>query len=297
MEKWRIVNAPQPTSQTSASSAQTESTTTETSTASTQTQPSVSTFSEPRDFDEDKGNAAFFLSSVTDVAEKLMKSESYKTQDSENNGDETLYMRSWYNDRYFMFCYYANRPRPVASFRTYSPEFTFAGGIKVGSSSSEIWDLFDYVADCAEWNTEQDTLYINVGLDEANIHITDGKVDYIEYNHFFAEYTHKMSNLLCLYKGDLYSASITANGRLNVRSAPGTHGDVLFQVQNQNNLLFVDKSSATYDSGGNRWYRVRFVHNYDAKTIASVNEAYVMGKYINIKPLTYGERETLTNIF
>ena len=239
-------------------------------------------------------NADTFIGSVRDVAIKLMNTESYKTQDSEDNGDENISMRSWYNDRYFMFCYYDGRPNPIASFRASSPEFTFAGGIEVGSFLADIRDFF---GDFGSWSTTQDTFDISEGTATVNLHITDGRIDYIEYNNLFAEYTHKMSNLLCLYRGDIYSASITANGRLNVRSSPGTHSIVLFQVQSQNNLLFVDKSSSVRDGSGNMWYRVRFVHDYGANTIGSVNEAYVMGKYINIKPLTYEERRTLTSIF
>ena len=297
LEKCRIVNALQAASQASTPSVKTESTGTKTSTASTQpkpqSQPSASSLSKPRNFNEAKGNASDFLASVEEIAEKLMKTESYNTQDSENNGDETLYMRSWYNDRYFMLCYYANRPRPVATFRTYSPEFTFAGGIKVGSSFSEIRGLF---GDFSSWSTETDTLDINVDLSEANIHITNGKIDYIEYNHLLAEYTHKMSNLLCLYRGDIYSAGITANGRLNIRDSNGTHGNILFQVTNQNNILFVDNSPKR-DSNGNGWYRVRFVYNKSANTISSVNEGYVMGKYINVEPLGYEDRQSLITAF
>lgn len=198
-------------------------------------------------------------------------------------------MRAWYNEKYFMFCYYANRPRPVASFRTYSPEFTFVGGIKVGSSFSEIRDLF---GGFSEWNAEDNTLCVNEGNTEAHIHVTNGRVDYIEYNHLLAEYTHKMSNLLCLYRGDIYSAGITANGRLNVRDSNGTHGNILFQVTKQNNILFVDTSSPTDDSG-NRWRRVRFIYDKSTNTISSVNEGYVMGKYINVEPLDYGDRQSL----
>ena len=77
--------------------------------------------------------------------------------DEYRNESETIYMRSWYNDRFFMFANYVNSPCPVACFRTYSPEFTFAGGIKVGSSFSEIRDLF---GDFGSWSAETDTLLI-----------------------------------------------------------------------------------------------------------------------------------------
>ncbi|MBR0079940.1 MAG: SEL1-like repeat protein [Synergistaceae bacterium] len=261
------------------------------------------TLQKPRTFDAAKGNAATFLTSIEDVAEKLMNTESYKTQDIEvipadeyRNESETVYMRAWHNERYFMFCNYANSPRPVACFRTTSPEFTFAGGIKVGTSFNSIRDLF---GDFGSWNADSNTLYINVASIEASVHITDGRVDYIEYSYLGAEYTHKMSNLLFLYRGDIYSASITteSNSKLNVRSAPDTHSEVLFQVLKNNNILFIDNSSGVIGNGGNKWYRVRFVYDDSANTISSVNEAYVYGKYINIMPLTYGERESLINAF
>ena len=269
----------------------------ERSSSQTPTQPTKTetahTLQKPRTFDAAKGNAAAFIGSVQDVAEKLMKTEAYKTQDSENNGDENLYMRSWYNDRYFMFGYYANTSRTVASFRTTSPEFIFAGGIKVGTSFNSIRDLF---GDFSSWSADSNTFNVNVDMGEVNIHINEDKVDYIEYNNLFAEYTHKMSNLLCLYRGDIYSAGITANGRLNIRDSNGTHGNILFQVTNQNNILFVDNSPKR-DSNGNGWYRVRFVYNKSANTISSVNEGYVMGKYINVEPLGYEDRQSLITAF
>ena len=259
------------------------------------------TLQKPRTFDAAKGNAATFLSSIEDVAEKLMNTESYKTQDIEvmpadeyRNESETVYMRAWHNERYFMFCNYANSPRPVACFRTTSPEFTFAGGIKVGTSFNSIRDLFG-----DSWDADSNILYINVDSSEASIHIHDGRVDYIEYSYLGAEYTHQMMNLLYLYRDEIYSASITmeTNSKLNVRSAPDTHSEVLFQVLKNNNLLFIENSSGVIGNGGNKWYRVRFVYDDSAKTISSVNEAYVYGKYINIMPLTYGERESLINAF
>lgn len=192
-----------------------------------------------------------------------------------------------------MFCYYVNSSRPIASFRTYSPEFIFAGGIKVGSSFSEIRDLF---GDFSSWNAEDNTLTVKEGTSEANIHITNGKIDYIEYNNLFAGYTNKMSNLLCLYRGDIYSAGITANGRLNIRDSNGTHGNILFQVTKQNNILLVD-TSPKRDSNGNRWYRVRFVYDKSADTMSSVNEGCVMGKYINVDPLGYRDRQSLITVF
>ena len=273
-----------------------KSQTSTTSTASTQPKlvqsKSVQSLSEPNNFDEAKGNASKFLVSIHEIAEKLMKTETYKTfQDIENNGDETLYMRSWYNDRYFMLCYDDTRqrptPNPVATFRIYSPEFTFVGGIKVGSYLPDP----DFFGDLSEWNAEDNTLTVNEGSDEANIHITNDKIDYIEYNNLLAEYTHKMSNLLCLYRGDIYSAFITANGRLNIRDSNGTHGNILFQVTKQNNILFVDKDSS------NGWYRVRFVYDKSANTVSSVNEGYVMGKYINVEPLGYEDRQSLITVF
>ena len=96
---------------------------------------------------------------------------------------------------------------------------------------------------------------------------------------------------MCLYRGDIYSAFITANGRLNIRDSNGTHGNILFQVTKQNNILFVDKDSS------NGWYRVHFVYDKSANTVSSVNEGYVMGKYINVEPSGYEDRQSLITVF
>ena len=187
---------------------------------------------------------------------------------------ETVYMRAWYNEKYFMFSNYANSPRPVACFRTYSPEHVFAGGIKVGSSFNEIRYLF---GDSGSWNAEDNTLYVNEGSTEANIHFDSGRINYIEYEYMGAEYTHKMMNLLYLYRDDIREASVTTDSRLNVRDTNGTHGNILFQVTKQNNILFVDKDSS------NKWYRVRFVYDKSTNTISSVNEGYL---WVNISTLS-----------
>lgn len=260
----------------------------------------VVALSNPRNFDEAKGNAVIFLNSIEEVAEKLIATDTYNTQDIEvmpadeyREESETVYMRAWYNEKYFMFSNYANSPRPVACFRTYSPEFTFAGGIKVGSSFSDIRYLF---GDFGSWNAEQNTLYVNEGSTEVNIHFDSGRINYIEYEYMGAEYTHTMMNLLYLYRDDIRAASVTTDSRLNVCDANGTHGNILFQVTKQNNILFVDTSSPT-DGNGNRWRRVRFVYDKSTNTISSVNEGYVMGKYINVEPLGYGDRQSLITVF
>ncbi len=80
---------------------------------------------------------------------------------------ETVYMRSRYAEDLFMFCSYPDSSWSkayVANFRTYSPDFVFAGRIKVSSSFSEINSLF---GDFGSWNGEQDTLYVNEGSTEA----------------------------------------------------------------------------------------------------------------------------------
>ncbi len=102
-----------------------------------------------------------------------------------------------------------------------------------------------------------------------------------------------MMSLLYLYRDEIYSASITANGRLNVRDAPDTQSRVLFQVQRSNkDALFIETPSY-----GSEWCRVRFAIDGQAQKIRYVDEAYVSRKYINIMPLAYGERQNLINIF
>ena len=167
--------------------------------------------SKPKNFDEAKGNAEKFLGSVIDVAEKLSKTKPYTTQDIEfmpagemRREAVTVYMRAWYSEDFFMFCSYPNNSwsEPhIISFRTYSPDSVFAGGIKVGSSFNEISSLF---GDFGAWDRYGDAFHVNndyVNNEEhmeANIHVTNGKIDYIEYNNIFDYTTHKMENLLDL---------------------------------------------------------------------------------------------------
>ena len=264
------------------------------------------TLQKPRNEEEAEENISIFIDSVKQVAEKLCTTP-YKVQDVEfmpademREESENVYMRAWwYAENFFMFCNYNDNSWSkayVATFRTNSPEFTFAGDIKVGSYFSKIRDLF---GETAYWSSEEKTLLLADSKgNSATIHVSDGKVDYIEYS-YYGDYTHKMLNLLYLYRDEIYSASITteSNSKLNVRREPDTQSDVLFQVLKNTNLLFIENSSGVIGNGGNEWYRVRFVYDDSAKTISSVNEAYVYGKYINIMPLTYGERESLINAF
>ena len=280
------------------------------SSSQTSTQPTKTetahTLQKPRNEEEAEENISIFIDSVKQVAEKLCTTP-YKVQDVEfmpademREESENVYMRAWwYAENFFMFCNYNDNSWSkayVATFRTNSPEFTFAGDIKVGSYFSKIRDLF---GETAYWSSEEKTLLLADSKgNSATIHVSDGKVDYIEYS-YYGDYTHKMLNLLYLYRDEIYSASITTetNSKLNVRSEPDTQSEVLFQVLKNNNLLFIENSSGVIGNGGNEWYRVRFVYDDSAKTISSVNEAYVYGKYINIMPLTYGERESLINAF
>ncbi len=74
-----------------------------------------------------------------------------------------------------------------------------------------------------------------------------------------------MMNILYLYRDDIREANVTTDSGLNVRDTNGTHGNILFQVTKQNNILFVDKDSS------NKWYRVRFAYDKSANTISGVN--------------------------
>ena len=233
--------------------------------------------SEPKDFNEAKGNASKFLMSIYDVAEKLSSTEPYTAQDIEFMAGDNVYMRLWYNEKYFMFCFYpdmswSKKNAKIARFRVYSPEFVFAGGIKIGSAFKNIKDLF---GDFSDWNARNSILSISEGLDDADIHVTNGKIDYIEYIHRnpetgdFYSFTHKMRNIFQLYRDNIETAfvNVASNSKLNVREAPGTHGNILFTVTNQDNILLIDKDGR-YGEG---WCRVRFVLDKNTGDTQQIN--------------------------
>ncbi len=125
-----------------------------------------------------------------------------------------------------------------------------------------------------------------------------GYVNEIQYT-TVGSITSKMSLLYAFNSGELLAADV-AGQKINIRDYPDASGsNVVFQVnRSKDTLLVIDKDNshayAVYNNHSEDWYRVvgRISGN---KFIPVEGEAYVIYKYINIRPMTNVERNMVSS--
>ena len=112
--------------------------------------------------------------------------------------------------------------------------------------------------------------------------------------------TSKMSLLYAFNSGELLAADVSGQ-KVNVRDYPDTSGtNVVFQVNKSKKdvLLVIDNANshyhAVYNNINEGWYRVvgKISGN---KFIPAEGEAYVIYKYIDIRPMTNVERNMVSS--
>jgi len=232
-----------------------------------------------------------FENSINEVANKITWSRKHNFQDvefveNEMEGDETVYARAWYDDYYLVIRAYTDKTWSksyVLGFWTSSEELTFASGIKVGSSISDISAFFGKSLHSSSFpnvyivyrEEESDTAGYIVFSTENN------KITSIGYNSWY-NMTSKMSFLFSLY-ADLAFAEVTGD-KVNVRE-DYPKGKVLFQVNKSKGdcLLVVPEAP------GNGWCYVEgIVTNNSLKRKARI--CYISKQFLKIRKLTISER-------
>lgn len=254
-------------------------------------------------------NAYTFEQKIIELADKISSSNQYSHQDMElveGNAmvaDEIVYMRAWQGKGYFFIRNYENKSWSNNHLTHFyindKSSVNFSGRIKVGCTLDDLTAVF---GDKLEWSgSDRPSEWTLTTRSEwiMNFYISSkGYVHEIQYT-TVGSITSKMSLLYAFNSGELLAADVTGQ-KVNVRDYPDASGsNVVFQVNRSKDvLLVIDNANshyhAVYNNVNEGWYRVvgRISGN---KFIPVEGEAYVIYKYIDIRPMTNVERNMVSS--
>ena len=239
-----------------------------------------------------------FFNSIDDVAKKISWSSEYNLQDvefvrDEMNGDETVYARAWYDDYYLVIRKYHNSNWSnsfVSDFWTNSEELTFADGIKIGSSFSELESYFG----AEHLNQSSPAIYRVFQYEESDgggvliFTVEDNIIKSIAYS-LLDNQTSKMNFLFDMHVFHRI-ADITGE-KVNVRDA-APDGKIKFQVSRskRDHLLVRRVENEDDDDDENGWYYVegRIVNN----KLETLPSYYISKRFVKTRELTPSERKS-----
>ena len=255
-------------------------------------------------------NAYTFEQKIIELANQISSSNQHNYQDMElveSNAmvdDEIVYMRAWQGKGYFFIRNYENKSWSNNHLTHFyindKSSVNFTGRVKVGCTLDDLTAVF---GDKLEWSgSDRPREYTLTTRSEwiMNFYISSkGYVNEIQYT-TVGSITSKMSLLYAFNSGELLAADV-ADQKVNIRDYPDASGsNVVFQVnRSKDTLLVVDKDNshtyAVYNNYGEDWYRVvgRISGN---KFIPVEGEAYVIYKYIDIRPMTNVERNMVSSV-
>ena len=229
-------------------------------------------------------NLSEFVSSLVKNASRITWENPYSYQESEfieNEmlGDEFVYMRAWAGEYYFVVRSYSDTTYSssvITNFWTNSSGLDFAGGIKVGSSLSDVYAFLgrDGMLETNKYTILDDGFCVDFRLN-------NGRVTEILYS-VEASTTSTIYSLFSLNNGSIVEAEITGE-KVNVRNAPDRSGKVLFQVsRSKGDKLIVDREAEV------GWHSVSY-HLIDQGISYKVdvvrNDAYIIGDFIRMHSL------------
>lgn len=255
-------------------------------------------------------NAYTFEQKIIELANQISSSNQYSYQDMElvegNTmvADEIVYMRAWQGKGYFFIRNYENKSWSKNQLTHFylndKSNVNFSGRIKIGCTLDDLTAVF---GDKLEWSgsdrPSEWTLTTRANW-IMNFYISSkGYVHEIQYT-TVGSITSKMSLLYAFNSGELFAADVSGQ-KVNVRDYPDASGtNVVFQANKSKKdvLLVIDKANShangVYNNISDEWYRVigRISRN---KFISVEGEAYVIYKYINIRPMTNVERNIVSS--
>ena len=239
-----------------------------------------------------------FFNSIDDVAKKISWSSEYNLQDvefvrDEMNGDETVYARAWYDDYYLVIRKYHNSNWSnsfVSDFWTNSEELTFADGIKIGSSFSELESYFG----SEHLNQSSPAIYRVFQYEESDgggvliFTVEDNIIKSIAYS-LLDNQTSKMNFLFDMHV--FYRIADITGEKVNVRDA-APDGKIKFQVSRskRDHLLVRRVENEDDDDDENGWYYVegRIVNN----KLETLPSYYISKRFVRTRELTPSERRS-----
>ena len=115
------------------------------------------------------------------------------------------------------------------------------------------------------------------------------QVDYIPLEEFF-EQTNASKRALEEFLAGVFIADITAEN-VNIFNPPDANGKVLFLLSKSNGSYVIMDKQAVKDGSGQDWYKV--IYYYDEVLTGTYEDAYISGKFINIRNITEGEKNAL----
>ena len=253
-------------------------------------------------------NAYKFEQKITELANQISSSNQYSYQDMElvegNTmvADEIVYMRAWQGKGYFFIRNYENKSwlnnHLTHFYINDKSSVNFTGRIKIGCTLDDLTAVF---GDKLEWSSDRPSEWTLTTRSNwiMNFYISSkGYVHEIQYT-TVGSITSKMSLLYAFNSGELLAADV-ASKKVNIRDYPDASGsNVVFQVNRSKDvLLIIDKDNshayAVYNNYGEDWYRV--VGRISGNKFTPVEgEAYVIYKYINIRPMTNAERNMVSS--
>ena len=218
--------------------------------------------------------------------------------------DEIVYMRAWQGKGYFFIRNYENKSWSKNQLTHFylndKSNVNFSGRIKIGCTLDDLTAVF---GDKLEWSgSDRPSEWTLTTRSEwiLNFYISSkGYVHEIQYT-TVGSITSKMSLLYAFNSGELLAADVSGQ-KVNVRDYPDTSGtNVVFQVNKSKKdvLLVIDNANshyhAVYNNINEGWYRVvgKISGN---KFIPAEGEAYVIYKYIDIRPMTNVERNMISS--
>lgn len=257
-------------------------------------------------------NAYTFEQKIIELANQISSANQYSYQDMElvegNTmvADEIVYMRAWQGKGYFFIRNYENKSWSKNQLTHFylndKSNVNFSGRIKMGCTLDDLTAIF---GDKLEWSgSDRPSEWILTTRSEwiMNFYISSkGYVHEIQYT-TVGSITSKMSLLYAFNSGELLAADVSGQ-KVNVRDYPDTSGtNVVFQANKSKKkkdvLLVIDKANShangVYNNISDEWYRVvgRISGN---KFIPVEGEAYVIYKYVNIRPMSNVERNMVSS--
>lgn len=255
-------------------------------------------------------NAYAFEQKIIELANQISSSNQYSYQDMElveGNAmvdDEIVYMRAWQGKGYFFIRSYENKSWSKNLLTHFyindKSNVNFNGRIKIGCTLDDLTAVF---GDKLEWSgSDRPSEYTLTTRSNwiMNFYISSkGYVNEIQYT-TVGSITSKMSMLYAFYSDELIAADVTGK-KVNVRDYYDADGsNVIFQVNRSKDvLLVIDKFNSHYhavydDFIPDDWYRV--VGRISGKKFIPVEgKAYVIWKYIDIRPMSNVERNMVSS--